>query len=203
VLADSSLVFLNANTVLKYHPDNCRELWLKGEGFFEVKPPHRTGRHNKTVQNEAVPFIVHAGMEKIVVLGTSFTVKTIHDAARVVLLNGKVKASVGQKTIVMNPGEKVEWKGDHFFKEKVNPQLYIAWKDGEFHFDHTSLKELTEVVKYIYGYDMIIKDPASLPVKYISGRISSENEEMLWNSLSVLLNVRVIKHNKQIILVPE
>lgn len=196
MLADSSLVVLNANAVLKYHPDNCRELWLTGEAFFEVK-------HHKIVENEAVPFIIHAGKEKVAVLGTSFTIKTIRDAARVVLLNGKVKASVGRKAITMRPGDKTEWKDDHFFREKVNPQLYVAWKDGEFHFDHTSLKELAEVVKDVYGYDMIIKDPASWPVKYISGRISSENEEILWNSLSVLLNVRVIKHNKQVLLIPK
>jgi ferric-dicitrate binding protein FerR (iron transport regulator) len=196
VLADSSVVVLNAYTTLKYHPGNYRELWMKGEAFFDVK-------HHETVKNKAKPFTVHAGMEDIVVLGTAFTVKTIQQAARVVLLRGKVKTSVNDHAFLMKPGDKVEWDKDNgnFSAEEVNPQLYMAWKDGEFHFDHTTLKEIKELVKDVYGYDLVIKNKSSLKTTSITGTVSAMNEGVLWKTLSIMFDAKVEKVGHQVIII--
>ncbi|HEX5552309.1 MAG TPA: FecR domain-containing protein [Chitinophagaceae bacterium] len=193
MLADSSLVVLKAHAILKYHLDNCRELWLNGEAFFDVK-------HRRAYPNASDPFTIHAGMADIAVLGTAFMVKAVQDAARVVLLRGKVKASVGSKVIYMNPGEKVEWEDGNFSTEQVNPQLYLAWKDGEFHFEHTSLEELTELLKDIYGYNLVVKNRSALHTTSISGTVSAKDKGTLWNALSLLFNAKVEKKGKQIIL---
>ena len=195
VLNDSSVVVLNAYTVLKYRSANCRELWLKGQAFFDVK-------HRRSAGNSARPFTIHAGAEDIDVLGTVFTVKTIQNVARVVLLNGKVKASVRSKTTILKPGDKVEWENGKFSTKKVNPQLYMAWKDGEFHFEHTSLKELADLIKDLYGYDLIVKNRSLLRMASLSGTISSKDEETLWKTIAVMFNVNVEKRGKQVVLTP-
>jgi ferric-dicitrate binding protein FerR (iron transport regulator) len=192
-LSDSSEIFLNSYTTLKYHPGNDREFWLDGQAFFDIK-------HLRTVENEAVPFVVHAGVENITVLGTSFTVKSIDSAARVVLINGKVKAVVGNISLVMKPGEKTEWDNGSFSKQQINPALYLAWKDGEYHFNHTSLKELAGLVKDYYGYDLVIKNEAALKTKTISGTVSSENEAVLWKTLEVMFHAKVEKKGKRMIM---
>ncbi len=192
-LTDGSLVTLNKSTVLKYNPNQPKELWLKGEAYFEVK-------HTKPDFNADHPFIVHAGKEHITVLGTDFLVKTIEDVARVVLVRGKLRASVGSHAVTMHPGEKVEWNGTGFLTENVNAQLYLAWKDGEFHFKHTSLTELKQLVKDLYGYDLIIKDKLLVQSKTISGTVTATDKEVFWRTIALMFNANVKINGTQIIL---
>lgn len=192
-LADGSTIFLNNHTTLKYHAGNEREWWLDGQAFFEVK-------HQSQQDDAAVPFTVHAGIEDISVLGTSFTIKSTDSTARVVLINGKIKAVVGDKSAVMRPGEKTIWNSDGFHSDQVDPQLYLAWKDGEFHFNHTSLKELAGLIKDYYGYDLVLKNETALKTKTISGTIASGNESVLWRTIAVMFHAKVEKIGEKVIL---
>ena len=193
VLPDSSEIFMNSFTTLKYCEGDERECWLDGQAFFKIE--HRVENGNKVK-----PFIVHAGIETITVLGTSFTVKNVDSAARVVLVTGKIKASIGDKTVVMRPGEKTTWKANGFYSEQVDPQLYLAWKNGKFSFHHTSLKEIKQLVKDIYGYDLVIKNERRIKLKTISGNIDAGDENVLWNALGVMFNGKVERREKQVVL---
>ncbi|MGH2645905.1 MAG: FecR family protein, partial [Chitinophagaceae bacterium] len=118
ILSDSSEIFLNCYTTLKYRPDNRREFWLKGQAYFNIK-------HASTIEDAAIPFMVHTGIEDVAVLGTSFTVKSIDSTARVVLISGKVKTSVGKTSFIMKPGQKTSWNKGSFTSVQVDPQLYV------------------------------------------------------------------------------
>jgi ferric-dicitrate binding protein FerR (iron transport regulator) len=100
----------------------------------------------------------------------------------------------------MKPGEKAEWRNNAFSSVQVDPQLYLAWKSGEFHFNHTSLRELSELIKDYYGYDVVVKNEAALKTKTISGTVSSENEAILWKTLEVMFRAKVEKIGKKMIL---
>jgi ferric-dicitrate binding protein FerR (iron transport regulator) len=193
LLADSSTILLDSYTTLKYHADNGREFWLDGQALFNIK-------HQRTENNGAVPFTVHAGIENITVLGTSFTVKRIDSTARVILVSGKVKASVGKRAIIMKPGEKAEWRNNAFSSVQVDPQLYLAWKSGEFHFNHTSLQELSELIKDYYGYELVVKNKKDLEDKTISGTVTARNEDILWKTLAVMFHAKVARKGTEIIL---
>ena len=79
-LPDGSQVTLNGHSSLRYattwQPDQPREVWLDGEGFFSVQHMANNQR-----------FLVHttAGLQ-IEVLGTKFVVARRRDQTRVVLL---------------------------------------------------------------------------------------------------------------------
>src|SRR5690606_37835111 len=135
--------------------DNPREVWIEGEGIFDV-------RHVRDLRGHQEHFIVHSEDEVITVLGTRFLVKNSQDLKMVVLERGKVEATIGKDSQMMKPGEKLVWKREGFEIEHVNPLLYTAWMGGEFLFDHTSLKELTSLLKDYYGLDLVVKDEASL-----------------------------------------
>lgn len=65
-LPDGSLVWLNAGSTLRYSSDfnvNSREVYLEGEGYFDV------------TRNEQTPFLVQTTTITIKVLGTAFNVK--------------------------------------------------------------------------------------------------------------------------------
>ena len=65
-LPDGTLVSLNAGSILQYQSSyghGSREVWLEGEGYFEV------------VTNQSIPFVVKAKDVIIKALGTEFNVK--------------------------------------------------------------------------------------------------------------------------------
>jgi transmembrane sensor len=86
LLPDSSRVWLNAASSVRYFqafgkgPGGDREVYLEGEGFFDVVP------------NRDHPFVVHAGNLTTTVLGTRFDMKSFAGEAlvTVTVIRGKV-----------------------------------------------------------------------------------------------------------------
>lgn len=100
VLADSSVVWLNAHALLSWKDGKAdqRRVTLIGEGYFEI--------HTNAQQ----PFIVNTRNLQISVLGTAFTVEayTAEKITRVTLMNGSVQlntlADSTSKTL-LKPGQ--------------------------------------------------------------------------------------------------
>lgn len=102
-LADGTSVWLNADSELKYQlrfKGGSREVYLKGEAFFEVAP------------DAEKPFIVHTETMHINVLGTSFNVKAYpgDKVSEATLISGAVEVQLknqGDKKIRLKPAEKL------------------------------------------------------------------------------------------------
>lgn len=93
-LPDGSKVWLNASSKLSYSNgfgEDNRNVWLDGEGFFEV------------YKNKSLPFIIHTSRMNIRVTGTVFNVRAYLQEAtsETALIEGAVEVAL--------PGEK-EWK---------------------------------------------------------------------------------------------
>jgi len=195
-LEDGSVVTLNKRAVLTYYKPETREVWIKGQAFFEV---------NKQLSedNKAALFVVHAGEMNITVTGTSFSVANNEREVNVVLSEGSVKATSGNNEVKLKPGEKLELVNNRLEKTEVNPQLFSAWKDGEFHFDNTSLSELKDVIKDAYGASLVIKNENKIGHKQVSGVITAESREKFLLTLSILLNVNIQSKDSTIIMEPK
>ena len=102
ILPDGSTVWLNAGSYLTFNSNMVqgnREVYLNGEGFFNIK---HTGSR----------FTVRTAQADINVLGTSFNASSYEDEAvfSIELLSGKVELNSPQKkfkSITMKPGERV------------------------------------------------------------------------------------------------
>jgi len=149
LLPDSSLVILNANSLLEYSPDlsatESREVRLEGNAYFNIK---------KDAAYKS--FVVHACNLAVTVLGTELNVNARSAAAEVGLISGKVKVTeIGQTAIpvYLLPGDKLTFDTlQHtFIKSGINTQLYSAWTDGKWNFRHTSLDEIARLIKEYYG----------------------------------------------------
>jgi|GEM_PF-6551309 len=195
-LEDGTVITLNKNSTLSYYKPELREVWVKGQAVFEVKKQH-------TPDNKLTPFLVHAGNMLVTVTGTVFSITNNNNETNVVLSEGGVNASAGNKTIQLLPGEKLEYTGSKLEKTKVNPQLFSAWKDGEFHFDNTSLTELKEVIKDSYGATLIIKQENRIKHHLVSGIITAESREKFLQTLAVLLNVDINAKDSTILMQPK
>lgn len=82
-LADGSKVWLNAESKLTYpesFSENTRDVYLEGEGYFEV------------AKNKEKPFIVHTSKVNIRAIGTAFNVKSYssEDIIQTTLVEGSV-----------------------------------------------------------------------------------------------------------------
>ena len=169
LLPDSSVVYLNANSTLKYagnwHKKNPREVWLDGEAFFDVKRKAEGDKEIKSTDPQG--FIVHTNQLDVVVLGTRFNVNDRHGNTKVVLHSGKVKLQTSNKPdLLMEPGELAELSAstDKLMKKIVDTKIYNSWVNNQLIFEETPLSEIATILKDNYGitieYDEEMADDA-------------------------------------------
>jgi len=159
-LADGTKVWLNSGSKLVFPAvfmQNKREVYLEGEGIFEVT-------HDK-----AHPFIVKSGEQNIEVLGTVFNVSNYHDddAISTVLKSGSVKinytnsdAGKSNRSVTIKPNTLAIYnRNDMQIKTKqVEVEKYFSWRDGIFIFKNDSMKSIMKKVSRYYNIEIVIND---------------------------------------------
>lgn len=157
-LPDGTDVWLNAASSLRYpvaFTGKQREVTLTGEAYFEV------------VHNENMPFSVHAGGMNIKDVGTHFNIMAYNDevAIKTTLIEGAVNISDGKNNHLLKPGQQAV--GMNIQEADVDEA--IAWKNGEFSFQHTSIYEIMRQLSRWYDVDINYKDSLNI---YLSGNIT-------------------------------
>lgn len=205
ILADGSMVVLNANSILKYSESivnqKVREVTLEGEAFFDVE--HKADKR---------PFVVHSSSFDVNVLGTSFNVINRAEKIRVVLKTGKVQVDLKNQVLVettaseqtqqivnLEPGEWLESKDKSYIKQSVNTLIYTSWKNNLLTFDNTSIQELARILKDNYGVDVIIEDKTLLK-DTLTGRIPSDKLTALLKAITLSFQIDVIQKDAHTII---
>jgi len=184
VLTDSTIVFLNAGSQIRYTHETKekeREVFLEGEAWFDVSK-----KKNKT-------FVVHTSTYDVYVTGTKFNVKSYAEDNEVVttLEEGEVRITSSEnirlaESVTLNPGEQVAL--DKHSKEiavrNVDPSIYSSWKDNKLIFLNMNLAELVVLLERRYGVDIEVDDPGILKYHY-TGTIKNE---------TILEILEIIKH---------
>jgi len=173
-LPDGSLVFLNADSEIRYSTAfgiSNREIELTGEAFFEVK------------KNRELPFVVQSENIYTTALGTSFNVTAWKewDKVSVALIEGKVevKDAINPeiRKVTLNPGEKIVHQQNEFIKMTYRDDD-IAWKDGQIIFENASLAEITQTLERWYGVSIFIGNDPLENVSY-SGKFKNTSLEVV------------------------
>jgi transmembrane sensor len=174
-LPDGTKIWLNAGSKLKYPNKfihNQREVFLEGEGYFEV------------AKDASHPFIVHTSDISIKVLGTVFNVKSYPGEGTIetTLVSGKVIIEGNQlnseTTIKLEPNQKAiflkktgklalsETEKKEILKSKaidagkinkmyvtenVKTVIYTSWKDNLLVFDNESFENIALKIERRYG----------------------------------------------------
>ena len=192
-LPDQSVVTLNGNSSLQYrrywNRAKAREIWIKGEAFFDVKPAAQKR------------FLVHTAHQiNVEVLGTTFNVLDREGRTQVVLNTGKVRLSGSSKAlpapIEMRPGELVEVNTNarSLVKKHINAAAYASWKNHKLQFSNADLAQVAQVLQETYGITVIIKDSTLLHQQF-SGTVPSQNANMLLEGLSQLFDLKITRQN--------
>jgi len=152
-LFDGTIVWLNSETTLQYSSDfnkNKREVYVSGEAYFEV------------AHNDKLPFIVDIGNSKVKVYGTTFDVKAYpeDDFTETVLVEGKVEFITKDKSVFLNPSEKIIFstaKGT-LHKEYADAEIASAWKKGKYYYNNEKLSSIIQQLQRWYDTEFIFNE---------------------------------------------
>lgn len=197
ILEDGTEIWLNADSRLKYcvsfASSTKREVFLEsGEAYFKV------------TKNPQKPFIVHNGNMDVHVLGTSFNINAYSGVVQTTLIEGKVKINLkkSKNGVVLIPGQQAQFDvaSGKLNKQSVEVYSSVAWKDGVFAFEHTSLETLMDQIGRTYDLDIEFKDIA-LKQLYFSGTVEKkENVKELLDIIQKTTHLKFTIKDQKIII---
>ncbi|WP_050809610.1 FecR family protein [Ochrovirga pacifica] len=186
LLSDSTKVYLNSGTTLKYPirflPNQKREVSLVGEAFFEV---YKDKKH---------PFIVKSNDLNIKVLGTKFNVSCYPEdwAINTVLVEGAVslyndkKSKSVLKPFTLYPNQRASWINTKKVMKVGNvydTSIYTCWIDGKIVFKHLKFKNILKKLERHYNVK-INNHYTELSEKRFTARFDIETIEQVLNTFS-------------------
>lgn len=180
IMPDSSVIWLNSNSRLSYHPDFARhrEIRLDGEAFFDVT--HDPGH----------PFTVKAGRISTEVYGTAFNISAYANAnqLQVALQRGKI----GVRYDSIQPGkERILYPGELLVYDKHSHAVQFGlenttdmggWVYGKLAFKRVPLKEVLTQLENYYGIDFSYT--SDLKNVLITGQFEHASPEKIMKHLS-------------------
>jgi len=166
ILPDGTKAWLNAASSITYPVQFSateRLVKISGEVYFEV------------AKQNGKAFLVESGPQRIKVLGTQFNVNAYKDerAIQTTLLEGSVEIALAhvKSKIRLVPGQEAS-ATDKLTVAQVDPNIAVAWKNGDFYFKDESLGSILR--KVARWYDAEIECPAKLESLKFSGVVSRE-----------------------------
>lgn len=187
VLEDSTRVYINANSELRYparFAGDSREVYLTGEAYFEVAHSDR-------------PFIVHAANMQVKVYGTQFNINTSkHGCSETLLVEGSVGVTPhGGEQVMLADGEMLVVDADGGTRKVVaEADNYLGWRTGYFSYELAPLGHIADDLSAWYGVDFRFADTA-LAQKKVS--ISIERSIELEQLIEIIQTVSKIEITKE------
>lgn len=192
-LPEGTSVVLNGNSEIKYKKNNPRDIFLKGEAYFNVKSIPATN----------AKFFVHTADLKVEVLGTQFQVSTRQKQTEVVLDEGSIHLELNNgKVKKMIPGELISFsKNDEklVHKKVTIGTPYALWRGGTYTFNEIPLQEVMTNLEFTYGLKAKYETPR-LKNLIITGGIPNYNIEICITALEKATGTRIaLKDNTLLI----
>jgi transmembrane sensor len=176
----------------------AREVYLDGEAYFEV------------AKNDRSPFIVHAGMGRIEVLGTKFNVRAWEGNKQVVV--AVQEGTVSFRTEGNNDTSRVVYLSRNkastliegqspTLPQDVDISKYLSWMKREIYFHNTPVPEVLHQLERWYNVKIETADSSMLK-SYIT--VFIENKPIADNLtlISVVMHVRFVQKGDTIRFVP-
>jgi transmembrane sensor len=198
-LDDGTRVSLNTDTRLSVHYTKSeRQIRLEtGEAFFDVaKNPRR-------------PFVVLAGRESVMALGTSFMVRRDDSVVDVTLVEGKVTVTTGgvsdtvvtptANTRVLAPGERLRIAGSAPALDRPSIDAVTAWRRGEVVLDHTRRADAVQEMNRYSREKLSISTPSSGDI-LVSGIFRAGDSARFARAIADTYQLRIVEEPTRILL---
>ena len=153
VLADSTVVWLNSETSIKYpviFNKNKRIVELSGEACFIVK------------HNPSKPFFVKTNNQEIKVLGTQFNVTAYpdNDFVTTTLIKGSVEITTNNNKTLLSPNQQLIFnkKNNKHETREINATNFSSWKDGKYIFRKEPIGSIMHKLSKWYNFRVVFKN---------------------------------------------
>ena len=197
LLPDSSEIWLNAGTVVKYPKEFSkvqRLVHLDGEAYFSIR------------KNTSKPFIVETSQLSVKVLGTKFNVKAYADDELVTttLTSGKVEViPPTQDPQILKPNEQLTYdkKTSAVNITEVSPTDTDGWITGKLIFTDAPFTEILQTLEK--RYDVTINHTMNIPAskQYTVRFLKNENLEEILSVLSEMIGFSYQKQGNKVELI--
>jgi ferric-dicitrate binding protein FerR (iron transport regulator) len=177
VLPDSSVAIIGAGSSLSYSAlfkGKERNVILKGEAFFDVRPV--AGK----------PFIVKAGLAKIKVLGTSFTVADTGSVITTRVYSGKVVMYTDKESLIIPSEQTGSFRKDN---------QHLSLVPFVFHFEDEDMKSVAASLAKAYHKKIFFKDPEIASLR-ISSNFDNKSLDYILQVIASTLNVNYTYSNE-------
>ncbi|HOX83906.1 MAG TPA: FecR family protein [Chryseolinea sp.] len=191
-LSDGSIIQVNANSTFKFPQTfsrSKREVYLKGEAFFEV------------AKDSLRPFIVHTGNLATQVLGTSFNINTKGNQIAVSVATGKVSVSHENETQLLLPNEKITYSilRDQMIKSPANLEHDLAWISNTLIFEDMQLGEAAKMLEQNFKVKIIFENSV-LKNCLITGKYKNTSLNKILDAISFSTGIQFKIIGKQVTL---
>lgn len=209
---DGTQVTMNAGSEIVLDKDfgkKTREVYLKGEAFFDVE-------HNKDV-----PFIVHTNDLDVKALGTAFNVRSYEGdkKSEAVLIRGLVEVTLkkeNNKKVLLHPDEKISWSVpvkpanipklpgketipsipepptvQHVKKTEDGSIKEMAWVENQLAFDDETFEDIAAELSRWYGVNIQFNSTA-VKQYHFTATFKKEKVEQV---LDILKTTREFNYN--------
>ena len=192
-LEDGSIVHLNADSELKVPADfgrTSREVWLQGEGYFNV------------AKDQNRQFTVHTDKADITVLGTEFDVRVYEEENDVVttLVNGSVEICSGDVSSRLQPGEQAQIIEPGEIKvEKVDVYPYTAWVKGRMVFVNERLEKIMADLQRWYDFEVFYTSQSIQNMRFTIDILKYDDISKVLDLIERMEKVSFTKRNRTIV----
>lgn len=196
-MPDGSRVTLNTSTAIRIAlgPRERDIILEKGEAFFDV------------AHDRQRPFVVHAGDQRIIAVGTQFSVFREPQGSRVVVTEGKVRVEDATSGSPANatsvPAGSVAEAGDAGVLVRsmtiAETQAYLAWQRGYLVFHDTPLADAVAEFNRYNSKQLVIRD-SSLKGIRVGGNLRATNVTAFTRVLEQGFPVRATDFGDEIVL---
>lgn len=195
-LPDGTVAFINAGSRLVYpsfFEGKKREVYLIGEGFFEV------------AHNQAMPFIVKTKYLEVEVLGTKFNLSAYpsDNIIETVLVEGKVRLketgfNILKNDYILEPNQRAAYcrESSETKITQVDVINYVAWHEGYLNFESSDLNRIVKKLERYYNIRIRLDDPM-LGMRAITGKLKLDEEtESVLKVLAKTASSELVKLNE-------
>jgi transmembrane sensor len=169
-----------------------------GEAFFDV------------AKNPLRPFIVTAGSESVVAVGTAFMVQrnVANREIAITLVEGKVRvvpvdasgiAVPASPVQVLIPGQRLQFVGARLTLDQPNIEAVTAWRRGEVVLDHTPLADAVAEMNRYSPVKLVVSSPDSSEIE-VSGIFRAGDSARFAHAVADTYQLDVIEESERILI---
>lgn len=191
-LSDGTMVWLNAESEItfpNYFEGPNRTVSVKGELLFDV------------TENKSRPFIVNTQQGNIRVLGTVFNVYCYeNEMPATTLVRGKIEYSLGERSVVLLPGQQCRVSGNRLTVVDVDTYEYTSWIDEIISFKNKKLEEIMNTLSRLYDVTVSYETPSLKNLPFTGAFRQYENMEDIVQMIEECGLIRIEQRERELII---